>query len=80
MVVGNHQCNAANLNQNKPQFQLELSLAQFSPSLLFNVLNESFLKIYPLPCIETKRLEYQVKNKITRSIVYKLIREAFTQI
>ena len=33
MVVGNHQCNAANLNQSKPQFQLELSLAQFSPSL-----------------------------------------------
>ena len=33
MVVGNHQCNAANLNQSKPQFPLELSLAQFSPSL-----------------------------------------------
>ena len=33
MVVGNHQCNAANLNQSKPQFLLELSLAQFSPSL-----------------------------------------------
>ena len=33
MVVGNHQCNTANLNQSKPQFQLELSLAQFSPSL-----------------------------------------------
>ena len=33
MVVGNHQCNAANLNQHKAQFQLELSLAQFSPSL-----------------------------------------------
>ena len=33
MVVGNHQCNAANLNQSKPQFQSELSLAQFSPSL-----------------------------------------------
>ena len=33
MVVGNHQCNAANLNQSKPQFQLELSLAQFSTSL-----------------------------------------------
>ena len=33
MVVGNHQCNAANRNQSKPQFQLELSLAQFSPSL-----------------------------------------------
>ena len=27
MVVGNHQCNAANLNQIKAQFQLELSLA-----------------------------------------------------
>ena len=35
-------------------------------------------KTYPLSCIETKRLEYQVKNKITRNIVYKLIREAFT--
>ena len=33
MVVGNHQCNAANLNQSKAEFQLELSLAQFSPSL-----------------------------------------------
>ena len=33
MVVGNHPCNAANRNQSKPQFQLELSLAQFSPSL-----------------------------------------------
>ena len=33
MVVGNHQCNAANLNQSKPQFHLELSFAQFSPSL-----------------------------------------------
>ena len=33
MVVGNHQCNAANLNQSQPQFQLELSLAQFSPTL-----------------------------------------------
>ena len=36
-------------------------------------------KTYPLSCIETKSLEYQVKNKIT-SIVYKLIKEAFTQI
>ena len=33
MLVGNRQCNAANLNQNEAQFQLELSLAQFSPSL-----------------------------------------------
>ena len=33
MVVGNHQCNAANLNLSESQFQLELSLAQFSPSL-----------------------------------------------
>ena len=38
MVVGNHQCNAANLNQNKPQLQLELSLAQFSPSLFLLIL------------------------------------------
>ena len=35
MVVCNHQYNAANLNQSKSQFQLELSLAHFSPSLLF---------------------------------------------
>ena len=35
MVVGNHQCNAATLNQSKSQFQLELSLAQFSPSLFY---------------------------------------------
>ena len=33
MVVGNHQCKVANLNPSKAQFQLELSLAQFSPSL-----------------------------------------------
>ena len=37
MVVGNYQCNAANLNQSKAQFQLELSLAQFSPSLLYMI-------------------------------------------
>ena len=37
MVVGNHQCNAASLNQSKAQFQLELSLAQFSPSLLKDI-------------------------------------------
>ena len=35
MVVGNHQCNAASLNQSKAQFQLELSLAQFSTSNAF---------------------------------------------
>ena len=34
MAVGNYQCNAANLTQSKAQVQLELSLAQFSPSLL----------------------------------------------
>ena len=34
--ASNYQCNAANLNQSKPQFQLELSLAQFSPSLLLH--------------------------------------------
>ena len=33
MVVSNHHFNAA--NQSKAQFQLELSLAQFSPSLFF---------------------------------------------
>ena len=37
MVVGNHQCNAANLNQGKPQFQLELSLAQVGPSLFIHL-------------------------------------------
>ena len=34
MAVANHQCNAANLNQSKAPFQLELSLAQFSPACL----------------------------------------------
>ena len=34
MVVGNYQYNAANLKQSKAEFQLELSSAQFSPSLL----------------------------------------------
>ena len=34
MVVGNYQYNAANLKQSKPQFQMELSSSQFSPSLL----------------------------------------------
>ena len=34
-LVGNHQCNAETLNQSTAQFQLELSLAQFSPSLFF---------------------------------------------
>ena len=38
MVVGNHQCSAANLNQSKPWFQLELSLAQFSPNLIIYLL------------------------------------------
>ena len=36
MVVGNHQCNGANLIESKSQLQLELSLAEFSPSL-FNI-------------------------------------------
>ena len=35
MVVGNHYCKAANLKQSKAQFQLELSLTQFSPSLSY---------------------------------------------
>ena len=39
MVVGNYQCNAANLNQSEAQFQLELSLAQLSPSLLQHFIN-----------------------------------------
>ena len=34
-LIGNHQCNAANLNPCKAQFQLELILAQFSPRLFF---------------------------------------------
>ena len=33
LVDGNHQCKVANLNPSKAQFKLELSLAQFSPSL-----------------------------------------------
>ena len=45
----------------------------------FNVINESCLEIYPLSYIETKRLKYQVKNKIT-SILYKLIKEVVTQL
>ena len=44
----------------------------------FNVINDSCANIYPLSCIKTKGLEYHVKNKIT-IIVYKLIKEAFTQ-
>ena len=44
MVVGNYQCNAANLNQSKAQFQLELSLAQLSPSL-FSLCLRSSMKI-----------------------------------
>ena len=35
MVVGNHQCNAANLIESKFQLQLELGFAQFSPSLFY---------------------------------------------
>ena len=35
MVVGNYQYKVVNLNQSKAQFQLELSLAQFSPCLFF---------------------------------------------
>ena len=42
MAVGNYQCNTANLNHGKNQFQLELSLAQFSPSLSL------FFTPYPL--------------------------------
>ena len=45
MVVGNHQCKVANLNQSKAQFQLELSLAQFSPSLF--LISNGYL-IFPL--------------------------------
>ena len=43
MVVSNHQLNVANLNQSKSQFQLELSLAQFSPSLC-NTLLDIYIK------------------------------------
>ena len=48
MVVGNHQCNAANCNQSKPQFQLELSLAQFSPSLLTFSHDSNVIKLFIL--------------------------------
>ena len=44
MVVGNHQCNAANLNHSEPQFQLELSLAQFSPSLFESIVTGDWLQ------------------------------------
>ena len=54
MLVGNHQCNAANLNQNKAQFQLELNLvqlftfiAQLSPSFIHHAIRES---IKPSSC------------------------------
>ena len=48
MVVGNHQCNAANLNQRKAQFQLELSLAQISPSLVTQISKlRGIQKIFP---------------------------------
>ena len=47
MVVGYHQCNAANLNQSKAQFQLELSLAQFSSSLSL-LITEQVLSEYLL--------------------------------
>ena len=44
MVVGNHQCTAAaNLNQSKAQFQLELSLAQFRPSLFLQFLDPEII-------------------------------------
>ena len=56
MVVGNHQCNAANLNQSKPQFQLELSLAQFSPSLFNPILLQITLQE------KVKKTYYQKDN------------------
>ena len=43
MVFYNHQYNAANFHWSKSQFQLELSLAQFSPSLFCDLCFLSFV-------------------------------------
>ena len=47
----NHQYNAANLNKSKSQFQLELSLAQFSPSLFsfftYSLTNKDWIDLKP---------------------------------
>ena len=51
MVDGNHQCNAAILNQNKAQFQWELSLAQFSPSLLLLLSVKIFFNSFKLMAV-----------------------------
>ena len=50
MVVGNHQRNAANLNQSKAQFHLELSLAQFSPRLFSHFLTFAIHPTYIVYC------------------------------
>ena len=63
MVVGNYQCNAANLNQSKPQFQLELSLAQFSPSL-FPYLGNIFLNGFPKKKIHNSNF-FDTQNLVT---------------
>ena len=58
MEVGKHQCNAANFNQSKAQLQLELSLAQFSPSLFSkNVVFYTFLDF-----LELKNKPYVTRN------------------
>ena len=54
MERGNHQCNAANLYQSKAQFQLELSLAQFSPSLFYSdspLLSYGMIQKFPITVI-----------------------------
>ena len=53
MVVGNHQYKVANLNQSKARFQLELSLAQFSPSLFLILL---IIQSYPSSLEVTEQL------------------------
>ena len=58
MVVGNPQCKVANLNQSKAQFQLELNLAQFSPSLF---LSAKVLQVYPA---ESSRLLKLCQNNL----------------
>ena len=64
MVVGNQQCNAANLDQSKPQFQLELSLAQFSPTLFLVTLMMS-ITLLNQPCGATgKYFLIETKNKV----------------
>ena len=67
MVVGNHQCNAANLNQSKPQFQLELSLAQFSPSLL-NTFSDKWQLILRGKMLQSRECSGRVCSKLNGAV------------